>query len=332
MNSDMEMAENQNVQLEKLDDRQISSKSGRVLSFIGIRNEILRLPFFLEYHRNLGVDQFFVMDNGSDDGTREYVLEQPDCHCFHTEGSHFANNVKPPNWTNTLLNVFGEGQWCVAMDADELLVYPDCESVNLAGFCKYLDRSGTGAFEASMIDMYCDGPIADAHYESGQKFMDAAPYFDPEPGTVKQNFGGYPQYQMFGGVRERVFWKGRFKQTQPPCLTKVPLVKWQRGMHYFVAQHTISPVGFSELKGALLHFKFHTGFEDKTELSLSENDDVQEKGLQERQAYVEVLRQNPKLQLKNNQSLRYQNSQQLVDLGWMKSSPEYVSYVGERIQ
>jgi hypothetical protein len=79
--------------LQKLDSKRIPNNRNEIRAFVGVRNELARLPNFLEYHRQLGVDRFFVMDNESDDGTRDYVLSQPDCHCFHTEGSHFAQNI-----------------------------------------------------------------------------------------------------------------------------------------------------------------------------------------------------------------------------------------------
>ena len=35
-----------------------------------MRNEKIRLPFFLRYYRNLGVNHFLIVDNDSTDGTR----------------------------------------------------------------------------------------------------------------------------------------------------------------------------------------------------------------------------------------------------------------------
>jgi hypothetical protein len=315
-------------QLEKLDGRPVFDRPGAVLAFVGVHNEMVRLPFFLDYYRKLGVDWFFVMDNCSSDGTREFVLEQPDCHCFHTEGSHFALNVDPPRWTNALLNVFGDDRWCLSMDADELFVYPHCESVPLDRLCEYLGGIGRQAVTAAMVDMYSDGPLRNPSYRQGENFLAGAPYFDSRPAGFRANFGGFPPRQMFGGVRERAFWKGPIAHTRPPCLTKVPLVKWRKGMAYRVAQHTISEVGLAEISGALLHFKFLSGFEEKTEKSVTENAGVPEKGLQEREAYLAALRRDPDMSLMYELSVRYENSGQLVRLGWMESTPDYERFLG----
>lgn len=314
--------------LARLDDRPIDVTDGEILCFVGLRNEATLLPHLLNHYRGLGVDRFFFLDNGSTDGTRELILEQPDSHCFHTEGSHFAENIDPPRWINTLMNVFGTGHWCLSIDADELLVYPDFERVNLRQLCSYLDSTGADAVIGSMIDMYADGPLAEYSYDGKIPLVEASPYFDPEPGWLRARDGMYPPEQMFGGVRERVFWHGRFKQTFPPCLTKVPIVKWGRGTHYHVAQHTISKVRFSELRVALLHFKFVWGFRQKSASSLSENAQLKEKTLEERAAYMEALERNPKLALRNQRSVRYRgDAAQLVELGWMKTSERYAGFV-----
>ena len=53
-----------------------------------MRNEIIRLPYFLEYYRKLGVAHFLIVDNDSDDGTGEYLADQPDVSLWHTTHSY----------------------------------------------------------------------------------------------------------------------------------------------------------------------------------------------------------------------------------------------------
>ncbi|WP_162914125.1 glycosyltransferase family 2 protein [Taklimakanibacter lacteus] len=307
--------------LAKIDTRRMQFARDEVLCVVGMRNELLRLPYFLEYHRKLGVDRFLCMDNGSDDGTTEYLLDQEDCHCFHTEGSHFANNIDPPNWSNAVLNAFCKGHWCVVIDGDELLVYPGSENVSLQQFCGFLGDDGADAMSASMIDMYADGPASDFTYRQGESFVETAPYFDPKPGWLRPISGVFPPIQMYGGVRERLFWRGR--NSRPPCLTKVPLVKWRDGMRYLVAQHLINQAELSPVTGALLHFKFLTGFHLRTEVEVLDNAEVEEKSLEEREAYLAVIKKQPNLTIRNSQSVEYRNSEQLVDLGWTQSSPAF---------
>ena len=59
-----------------------------ILIFSTVRNERIRLPFFLDYYRKLGVNHFLFVDNGSDDGTREYLESQADVSLWTISHSH----------------------------------------------------------------------------------------------------------------------------------------------------------------------------------------------------------------------------------------------------
>jgi hypothetical protein len=318
---------NTSFDLPRVDDRHIPSLSDEVRCFVCLRNEALRLPYFLQHHRELGVDRFFIIDNVSEDGSRQLLLDQPDCHVFHCGGSFFQGNVEPPTWTNALLNVFGSGHWCLTVDPDELLVYPSYETVDLHDFCRFLDSAGANLLYAPLIDMYSDQPIAEVRYTAGHSFIETCPYFDPVPGWTKPTEGWCPPAQLYGGVRERVFWRGKHKRTLPPCLSKVPLAKWRRGLKYKIVTHVILEGRIAEVTGALLHFKFLTGFVDVMASSVNRNKGIVEKGLEERAAYLDALRADPDLRLSDSQSTRYLGSRQLVELGFMASSPAYEEFV-----
>jgi len=313
-------------QLRKVDENAVPEEPGEIRCFACVRNEATRLPFMLDYHRELGVDRFFFIDNGSDDGTTEFLRGQPDCHTFSCDGNFFAENVEPPRWTNALRNVFGTGYWCLSLDADEMFVYPECEKVSLRVLCDYLDESGSDALQALVVDMYGRGAIVDAAYRKGQSFLDACRYFDPELGTTLATDGKCPPVLMFSRFRERAFWHGKHRKKRPPCITQVPLVKWRKGTAYLVAQHLISPLRLSELQAGVLHFKFLPGFYDSIVKSLEDNKAVAEKGLEERRSYVDALARDPALNLFHKGSVRYKDSRQLVSLGWMKTSPAYATF------
>lgn len=59
-----------------------------ILLFSTLRNEKICLPFFLRYYRDLGVNHFLFVDNGSDDGGREYLAQQPDVSVWTTGASY----------------------------------------------------------------------------------------------------------------------------------------------------------------------------------------------------------------------------------------------------
>jgi len=280
----------------------------------------------------LGISRFFFIDNGSTDGSLEYLLEQDDCHVFGCSGKFFAENVEPPVWSNALRGVHGEGHWCLSLDADEMFVYPRCEDVPLGKFCQYLDNLDVSAVVALVIDMYGEEAILRATYERGKSFLSACPYFDRALGYEVPLDSGYPSVLTRSKFRERAFWSGQHKRRHPPCITQVPLVKWQKGMAYLVAQHALNFARLSDLQTAVLHFKFLPGFYKSIATSLKENDKVKEQGLDERRAYVDALRRDPDLALLGSDSVRYRDASQLVDLGWMKTSAPYEDYVRAQLQ
>ena len=74
--------------------------------------------------------QITVVDNGSDDGTLELLLAQPDVHVFSSLDSYAANTMGMA-WTNAILEAFADDQWALIVDADELFIYPRYEQVSL---------------------------------------------------------------------------------------------------------------------------------------------------------------------------------------------------------
>ena len=94
------------LHLERLDDRPIPPAAGEIRLFTRIRNEHLRLPWLFDFYRGQGVDRFFVVDNGSDDGSRDYLLGRPDTHLYLTTNSYavFGGGVR---WLNHLLDRHG---------------------------------------------------------------------------------------------------------------------------------------------------------------------------------------------------------------------------------
>jgi hypothetical protein len=322
--------------------------SWEVRVFSKCRNERLRLPAFLRHYRALGASRFFIVDNGSSDGTLEYLLEQSDVHVFSTD-SHFKETRGGATWLNTLLGRFGVGSWCVTVDIDELLCYPGSEIATLPTLTAYLDKHGYEALPALLLDLYPPGPIAECVYASGEDLLAAAPYFDAGP-YRRLPVGLCPDNLILGGPRERVFyadlrarsfrrrlsvalyrriglrlpilrrsrWFSSLRPRVSPCLTKVPVVKWDAGSHYLSANHFVSPKRLPPETGVVLHFKFLGDFPARVRQEAVRGEYFD--GASEYKRYAECLARDPCLNLMYEGSLRFRDTAQLVALGLMQDS------------
>jgi glycosyl transferase family 2 len=188
----------------RLDSRPVPPNRDEFRAFLLVRNEIRRLPFTLDHHRVLGVQRFFVVDNGSLDGTIDYLLGETDVHVYGTTGSYqdARNGI---DWLELLLHVFGQDHWCLLIDADEHLVYPECETIGLQEFCRALEERGLNCLVTSFVDLYSDGAIADTHLNPARPPIDTCRFFD------LRGYYYFPSHRsqvprIYGGPRARLFW------------------------------------------------------------------------------------------------------------------------------
>ena len=111
-----------------------------ILLFSTLRNERVRLPYFLRYYRDLGVSHFLIVDNDSDDGSCEYLQTQSDVSVWTTPHSYKRSRFGV-DWLNWLQMKYGHDHWCLVVDPDEFFVYPFCDTRPLRALTDWLDAS-----------------------------------------------------------------------------------------------------------------------------------------------------------------------------------------------
>jgi len=279
---------------------------------------MVRLPFFLEYYRSMGVNHFFLVDNDSDDGSAEYLAEQPDVSLWHTKKGYKRARFGV-DWLNWLQMKYAHGHWTLVVDPDELLIYPFCDTRPLRALTDWLDASSIKSFGAMLLDMYPKGRMDEQPYSAGQNPLEIASWFDAGNYSITKNkrFGNL---WIQGGPRARVFFSDAPEKA--PALNKIPLVKWDRDYAYVSSTHMLLPRGLNlvydewggeKASGILLHTKFLDTFATKAKEELSRNQHYAES--LEYKAYAESLRENPDLWCKWSE--KYINWRQLEILGLM---------------
>ena len=283
-----------------------------------LKNERKRLPFFFSYYRALGIKQFLVIDNGSDDGSSEYLNMQADVSVWSTPAS-YKRAAHGVHWMNYLLRKYASGNWVLCVDVDEFFVYPHCDTRPLPALTDWLDASSIRSFGTILLDMYPQGKIEDAVYTDGQDPLEVTPYFDAGNYAYSLN-DKYKNLWIQGGPRQRVFFAD--KPSFGPALNKIPLVKWEKGNVFVSSTHVILPRslnvvyatdGGQIISGCLLHTKFIDSFvelaKDK-ELRKQHYADGREYKFYEKLPRVEAT-------LFTSESTKYENWKQLQDLGLM---------------
>lgn len=308
-------------QLKQVADRTDQIKPGDILVFSTLRNEKIRLPYFFDYYRKLGVDHFLMVDNGSTDGGRDWLADQPDVSVWTTQASYRRARFGV-DWLNFLQMKYGHGHWSLVVDVDEFLVYPFCDTRPLQALCDWMDASSIRAMPSMLLDMYPKGPIDTQPYAEGQNPFEIASWFDSGNYMIERN-AKYGNLWIQGGPRARAFFTDMPKKA--PALNKTPLIKWQRHYAYVDSTHMALPRGLNavydtsggeRICGCLLHAKFLDTFVQKSAEELKRKQHYMNS--QEYRAYAARLTdKSQQPDLWHDWSEKYINWRQLEILGLM---------------
>ena len=247
------------------------------------RNEAERLPSFLAHYRKLGVRHIHIIDNSSNDRTRDIARASPRTTVWGTDAS-YAEAAFGQIWIGAIVRRHGLGKWVLNVDVDEHLVYHDMAHRDIRSLCHWLHRRQQSRLFAPLIDMYPGMATVAAKgsllarlkdilpNRRAKEFMPrGCPYFD------RKELSGSANYQFHevsegvdvrGGVRSRVIAK---PSEDVFCLSKVPLALWDEHTAYRNV-HFPFPFGCNPRQnyGALLHFKFVDGLRKKVADAIEE--------------------------------------------------------------
>ncbi len=305
-------------ELHKVQDRTHLIRPNDLLLFCTFRNESVRLPYFLSYYRDLGVNHFFFVDNDSTDAGIDHLVGQDDISIWHTQGS-YKSATFGVDWLNWLQRKYAHGHWTLVVDPDEFFVYPFCDTRPLRALTDWLDASSIRSFSAMLLDMYPKGRLDEQPYSSGQNPLEIASWFDSGNYTISKN-ESMGNLWIQGGPRARAFFPD--EPAQAPALNKIPLVKWNRRYAYASSTHMLLPRGLNQVydewggekaSGVLLHAKFLDTFATKASEELDRKQHYA--ASIEYKAYAATQRDDPDLWCKWSE--KYINWRQLEILGLM---------------
>lgn len=285
--------------------------------FATIRDEAVRLPWFLKHYRDLGVVHFLIVDNGSTDESPIILAAESDVSVWRTQGSYKQSRFGV-DWINTLLRRHGHGRWVLVVDPDELLVYPHHETRKLPALTRWLEGQGRESLATILLDLYGDRSVQETVVHPGEDPVAAAPWFDAWNYWVERNVR-YDNIWIQGGPRQRVHFAT--KPRDAPALNKVPLVRWQRHFVYRNSTHMLLPRRLNRAfalkdgaltSGVLLHTKFTHVLSGKVAEEMQRRQHYDDSA--EYRAYAA---RGGDVCLWTPQSMRYMGWEQLCSLGLM---------------
>ena len=292
--------------------------ANKVVILVG-KNELSHLPAILEHHRSIGFDQFIYIDNGSSDGSVEYMLGQSGVSVLTTILPYSWSRFSV-DWVDAVLMNYCIGKWVLVVDADEFFVFDSFESKDVNDLINLCESEGANSIYSSMIDFYANDRIVDAHL-GGAKYYEYLDHFDSitsmtEVSTSATTFN-YTR-GLTGGLRGRVFGHSDLTSyssysNQKTCMFKFsPELFLTEGLHQHYGRKVYSK------RCGLMHFKYHSGFGKKV---LDQLDSGQHwNGSFEYKMYLSKLKADEDLNLfDDNISIKYDSSISLVDAGYLDS-------------
>lgn len=211
-----------------------------------IKNDLKRIQMLVDHYRSLGVEKFAFMDNGSDDGTFEWLMDQSDIDLFRCY-EPYRTAVKE-GWINRIVSHYGFDRWYIVTDSDELLVFQGMEEHSLSDLVKAVIQKGYKRIEGLTLDVYTEGELfgKSEDIRKDYKWIDTDSYKEVDAAA-----GVYKIKRFVGGPRDRLMKSGT-------PLSKYPLVYWEKGTisdnAHFQYPHDL--ICASPCLAGILHFKF----------------------------------------------------------------------------
>jgi len=291
--------------------RRVSSPLPDVLSPILIcvvRDERDALADFLRHYRGGGVERFVFIDNGSTDGTIEYLLRQLDVDLFQVNAPFDWRRKQA--WINRAIDYYGLDRWYLYVDADEHITFDGFGPRGFPDLAELMERAGQLRVRGFLLDMYSDLPLLAGAGGDDMEMIVAYPYFDRAGYTENQTVH---LISRTGGPRARAF--AAADAWFNPQLTKYPMFRLRPG-EFMANPHHIWPCAPNHLIPctlAILHFKFHGDWPGRVARAVMEGNYWE--GSREYKAYLKMLEATPFLSLMSEISRRFNGPGGLVEEG-----------------
>ncbi len=270
-----------------------------------VKDDLARVHAVYEHHKSIGIKHFAFVDNGSTDGTLEYLLSLTDVDVYQTHEPYHAGTKAA--WTRKVQNCYGFNRWYLIVDSDELFSYVGMERHSINDLVAYAEQRGTKRVWGLLLDMYPKTAFFGEEQADESNFLEQYCYFDADSYYVLNDYKGPV---MHGGPRSRLF------ESSDTPVSKFPLV--YAGYEDVWADHTPMPFekNFkSDCLSVLRHYKFLP--EDKEKFRMAAKSGNYAMNSYEYKLYVKKIDDGSPLSFWNEKSCEYKDSQSLCSLAFL---------------
>jgi hypothetical protein len=293
-----------------------------------VRNGRPYVKTFVDHYLALGARHLFFLDNGSTDGTVEFLRDYENVTVLRT-GLPFKEYQM--SMKQYLFERFGQGRWALFADIDELFDYPFSETVDLGSFLRYLTQRSYTSVVAQMLDTFPERPLSDvAVAVKDEPLKEVNQYYDISNVRV-HNYWDRRIVCGTGNVLAndeiKVYWKG-IQATLfggVPPLTKHPLVFSDgKAKPMDGSSHAVSDSYVADLTCVLFHYKFLDYLYEQIRRAVREENYMKDSHKHKKR--LEILEQNSTLQIKQDTARKIENVNELVENGFLVVSEDYVNW------
>ncbi len=224
-----------NGSMNRIDDNEIPDDRDEVRLFMVGVDAAELMPHVFRHYFDIGVGRIFYIDNNSADNSLEVLSGHDRIHVW-VQTDRFSGNATPAKsgatWMESLMRLYGVGNWCLLADTDELFAYPRYETTSIRDFVAGLDGD---CVTADFIDMYSDKKVKDTIIEGS--LLKTCPFTDRDGGSCRSRVLGFM-----------------------PARVKMPLFRFSPAISVGAGFHRVS--GYNRMAGvrcSVLHFKFLSG-------------------------------------------------------------------------
>ncbi len=275
-----------------------------------VHNDLKFLRSLLAHYRGIGATRFIFVDDGSTDGTLEFLRLQTDVDIWVSD-VRYKDARRGRLWREKLFATYGKDRWYLNIDSDEYLVYQDYALKPLQQLLNRLELQGVRRLSAPMIDMYPPGPVSEFPFQGMDNSMpwEIASCFDGD-GYVLERTKRF--LSLSGGARHRKF-------GSEVELMKYPLIYWDDDCSLGTTIHKPLPYSrnFFPISAALLHFKFFSDYKEKTTEAVADKQYFA--GASEYQKILNMVSKNGDVDFVYGATLTYGGPEELARQGFIRS-------------